>query len=92
MLGRRLADDAAMKIIDELEKDGSDLSSGFKSSSYLAGNGEAFISQTAVAKLCGVNQNAISQHVEKTGDTLNYLLFVLYPLAQNAGTFDGGGA
>ena len=34
-------------------------------------NGEAFISQTAIAKLCGVGQNAISQFIKKTGDTLN---------------------
>jgi len=33
-------------------------------------NGDAFISQTAVAKLCGVGQNSISQYVEKTRDTL----------------------
>ena len=32
--------------------------------------GEAYISQTKLAELCGVTQHAISQHVSKTRDTL----------------------
>jgi len=34
-------------------------------------SGDAFISQTAVSKLCGVGQDAISKHIVKTGHMLN---------------------
>jgi len=34
-------------------------------------SGDAFISQTAVSKLCGVGQDAISKHIVKTGHILN---------------------
>lgn len=33
-------------------------------------NGDAFISQTKVAELCGVEQPAISKYVEKTRNSL----------------------